>query len=168
VISITDGQIFLETDLFFQGIRPAVNVGISVSRVGSSAQIKAMKTASGPIKGELAQYREMAAFAKFGSDLDATTQRMLARGARLTELLKQPQYSPLQVEEQVAVIYAGTRGYLDNVAVGDVTRYEAELLSYLHGKHQDLLDNIRTKKDLKAELETELKSVLDAFTKTFA
>ena len=168
VISITDGQIFLETDLFFQGIRPAVNVGISVSRVGSSAQIKAMKTASGPIKGELAQYREMAAFAKFGSDLDATTQRMLARGARLTELLKQPQYSPLQVEEQVAVIYAGTRGYLDSVAVGDVTRYEAELLSYLHGKHQDLLDNIRTKKDLKAELETELKSVLDAFTKTFA
>ncbi|MDP1618962.1 F0F1 ATP synthase subunit alpha [Phenylobacterium sp.] len=167
VISITDGQIFLETDLFFQGIRPAVNVGISVSRVGSSAQIKAMKTASGPIKGELAQYREMAAFAKFGSDLDATTQRMLARGARLTELLKQPQYSPLQVEEQVAVIYAGTRGYIDNVAVADVNRYEAELLSYLHGKHQDLLDGIRIKKDLK-DLEADLKSALDAFTKTFA
>jgi F-type H+-transporting ATPase subunit alpha len=168
VISITDGQIFLETDLFFQGIRPAVNVGISVSRVGSSAQIKAMKTASGPIKGELAQYREMAAFAKFGSDLDATTQRMLARGARLTELLKQPQYAPQQVEEQVCVIYAGTRGYIDGVAVADVSRYEAELLSYLHGKHQGLLDAIRTKKELKADLEAELKSALDAFTKTFA
>ncbi|MDO8902291.1 MAG: F0F1 ATP synthase subunit alpha [Phenylobacterium sp.] len=168
VISITDGQIFLETDLFFQGIRPAVNVGISVSRVGSSAQIKAMKTASGPIKGELAQYREMAAFAKFGSDLDATTQRMLARGARLTELLKQPQYAPQQVEEQVCVIYAGTRGYIDGVAVADVSRYETELLSYLHGKHQGLLDAIRTKKDLKADLEAELKSALDAFTKTFA
>ena len=168
VISITDGQIFLETDLFFQGIRPAVNVGISVSRVGSSAQIKAMKTASGPIKGELAQYREMAAFAKFGSDLDATTQRMLARGARLTELLKQPQYAPQQVEEQVCVIYAGTRGYIDGVAVADVSRYEAELLSYLHGKHQGLLDAIRTKKELKADLEAELESALDAFTKTFA
>ena len=168
VISITDGQIFLETDLFFQGIRPAVNVGISVSRVGSSAQIKAMKTASGPIKGELAQYREMAAFAKFGSDLDATTQRMLARGARLTELLKQPQYSPQQVEEQVCVIYAGTRGYIDGVAVADVSRYETELLSFLHGKHQGLLDAIRTKKELKADLEAELKSALDAFTKTFA
>ncbi|MDP1873500.1 F0F1 ATP synthase subunit alpha [Phenylobacterium sp.] len=167
VISITDGQIFLETDLFFQGIRPAVNVGISVSRVGSSAQIKAMKTASGPIKGELAQYREMAAFAKFGSDLDATTQRMLARGARLTELLKQPQYSPQQVEEQVCVIYAGTRGYLDGIAVADVSRYEAELLSFLHGKHQELLDGIRIKKDLK-DLEADLKSALDAFTKTFA
>ena len=168
VISITDGQIFLETDLFFQGIRPAVNVGISVSRVGSSAQIKAMKTASGPIKGELAQYREMAAFAKFGSDLDATTQRMLARGERLTELLKQPQYAPLQVEEQVAVIYAGTRGYIDAIAVADVGRFESELLSYLHGKHQGLLDAIRTKKALDGDVEAELKSALDAFTKTFA
>ncbi|MBA4795029.1 F0F1 ATP synthase subunit alpha [Phenylobacterium sp.] len=168
VISITDGQIFLETDLFFQGIRPAVNVGISVSRVGSSAQIKAMKTASGPIKGELAQYREMAAFAKFGSDLDATTQRMLARGERLTELLKQPQYAPLQVEEQVAVIYAGTRGYIDGIAVADVGRFESELLSYLHGKHQGLLDAIRTKKALDGDVEAELKSALDAFTKTFA
>src|SRR6188474_717158 len=136
VISITDGQIFLETDLFFQGIRPAVNVGISVSRVGSSAQIKAMKAASGPIKGELAQYREMAAFAKFGSDLDAATQRMLARGERLTELLKQPQYSPLSVEEQVAVIYSGTRGYLDKIATNQVGRFERELLSNLHAKHQ--------------------------------
>ncbi|HUO03424.1 MAG TPA: F0F1 ATP synthase subunit alpha, partial [Rhizomicrobium sp.] len=148
VISITDGQIFLETDLFYQGIRPAVNVGISVSRVGSSAQIKAMKTVAGPIKGELAQYREMAAFAKFGSDLDAATQRMLARGERLTELLKQPQYAPLKVEEQVAVIYGGTRGYLDRVATADVQRWERELLGFLHSKHQDVLDEIRTKKDL--------------------
>ena len=167
VISITDGQIFLETDLFFQGIRPAVNVGISVSRVGSSAQIKAMKAASGPIKGELAQYREMAAFAKFGSDLDAATQRMLARGERLTELLKQPQYSPLSVEEQVAVIYAGTRGYLDKVPTNQVGRFERELLSHLHGKHQGLLDKIRIEKDLK-NVEDDLKSVLAAFAETFA
>ena len=167
VISITDGQIFLETDLFFQGIRPAVNVGISVSRVGSSAQIKAMKTASGPIKGELAQYREMAAFAKFGSDLDATTQRQLARGERLTELLKQPQYSPLSVEEQVVSVYAGTRGYLDKVAVGDVLRFESELLSHMHGKHQAMLDKIRTEKDLK-NVEAELKTVLAAFAENFA
>jgi len=167
VISITDGQIFLETDLFFQGIRPAVNVGISVSRVGSSAQIKAMKTAAGPIKGELAQYREMAAFAKFGSDLDVATQRMLARGERLTELLKQPQYAPLAVEEQVAVIYAGTRGFLDRTATADVGRWERELLSYLHGKHQDLLDEIRTKKDL-GPVEDRLKAALTAFNETFA
>src|SRR5882757_7021319 len=167
VISITDGQIFLETDLFFQGIRPAVNVGISVSRVGSSAQIKAMKTAAGPIKGELAQYREMAAFAKFGSDLDATTQRQLARGERLTELLKQPQYSPLSVEEQVAVIYAGTRGYLDGIATNQVRRFESELLAHLHGKHQGLLDKIRVEKDLK-NVEDDLKSVLAAFASAFA
>jgi F-type H+-transporting ATPase subunit alpha len=168
VISITDGQIFLETDLFFQGIRPAVNVGISVSRVGSSAQIKAMKTAAGPIKGELAQYRELAAFAKFGSDLDATTQRQLARGERLTELLKQPQYAPQTVEEQVAVIYAGTRGYLDGIPTSQVGRYEAELLSFLHGKHQQLLDAIRTEKALSGPLEDQLKSALAAFTSTFA
>ena len=168
VISITDGQIFLETDLFFQGIRPAVNVGISVSRVGSSAQIKAMKTASGPIKGELAQYREMAAFAKFGSDLDAATQRMLARGERLTELLKQPQYSPLAVEEQVAVIYAGTRGYLDKTPTAQVGRFERELLAYLHGKHQGLLDTIRVEKELKKGTEDDLKSALAAFAETFA
>jgi len=167
VISITDGQIFLETDLFFQGIRPAVNVGISVSRVGSSAQIKAMKAASGPIKGELAQYREMAAFAKFGSDLDAATQRMLARGERLTELLKQPQYAPLAVEEQVAVIYAGTRGYLDRIPTSSVSRFERELLSHLHGKHQGLLDKIRTEKDLK-NVEDDLKAVLASFAETFA
>ena len=167
VISITDGQIFLETDLFFQGIRPAVNVGISVSRVGSSAQIKAMKTASGPIKGELAQYREMAAFAKFGSDLDAATQRQLARGERLTELLKQPQYSPLSVEEQVAVIYAGTRGYLDGIATNQVRRFESELIAHLHGKHQGLLDKIRVEKDLK-NVENDLKAVLAKFAETFA
>jgi F-type H+-transporting ATPase subunit alpha len=168
VISITDGQIFLETDLFYQGIRPAVNVGISVSRVGSSAQIKAMKTASGPIKGELAQYRELAAFAKFGSDLDASTQKQLARGERLTELLKQPQYSPLLVEEQVCVIYAGTRGFLDGIAVADVGRFESELLARLHSKHQKLLDGIRTGKALSSELEGQLTDALKSFVETFA
>ncbi|NBU28075.1 MAG: F0F1 ATP synthase subunit alpha, partial [Caulobacteraceae bacterium] len=168
VISITDGQIFLETDLFFQGIRPAVNVGISVSRVGSSAQIKAMKTVAGPIKGELAQYREMAAFAKFGSDLDASTQRQLARGERLTELLKQPQYAPLSVEEQVCVIYAGTRGYLDRIPTASVGQFEKEFLSRLHSAHQDLLDAIRTTKTLSSDLEDKLKSVLADFTSTFA
>jgi F-type H+-transporting ATPase subunit alpha len=168
VISITDGQIFLETDLFYQGIRPAVNVGISVSRVGSSAQIKAMKQVAGSIKGELAQYREMAAFAKFGSDLDASTQRLLARGERLTELLKQPQYAPLKVEEQVCVIYAGTRGYLDKIPTAAIGRFEKELLGRLHGQHQGLLDGIRTKKALDADLEGELKSTLESFTSTFA
>ncbi len=168
VISITDGQIFLESDLFYQGIRPAVNVGISVSRVGSSAQIKAMKQVAGPIKGELAQYREMAAFAKFGSDLDASTQKLLARGERLTELLKQPQYAPLKVEEQVCVIYAGTRGYLDGIPTSSVGRFEAEFLALLRGKHAKLLDGIRTKKALDDTLEGELKSVLESFTKTFA
>ena len=168
VISITDGQIFLESDLFYQGIRPAVNVGISVSRVGSSAQIKAMKQVAGPIKGELAQYREMAAFAKFGSDLDASTQKLLARGERLTELLKQPQYAPLKVEEQVCVIYAGTRGYLDGIPTSAVGRFEAEFLALLRGKHAKLLDGIRTKKALDDNLEGELKSVLASFTSTFA
>jgi len=168
VISITDGQIFLESDLFYQGIRPAVNVGISVSRVGSSAQIKAMKQVAGSIKGELAQYREMAAFAKFGSDLDASTQRLLARGARLTELLKQPQYSPLTVEEQVVSIYAGTRGYLDGIAVSDVGRFESELLARIKSKHAGILDGIRTQKALSKELEAELKAAIEAFAKTFA
>src|SRR5689334_11036867 len=167
VISITDGQIFLETDLFYQGIRPALNVGISVSRVGGSAQIRAMRQAAGPLKGELAQYREMAAFAKFGSDLDVATQRLLARGERLTELLKQPQYSPQQVEEQVVSVYAGTRGYLDRVPVADVRRFEAELLAHLHTKHKAILDKIRTEKDLK-NVEDELKSVLASFAETFA
>jgi len=168
VISITDGQIFLETDLFYQGIRPAVNVGISVSRVGSSAQIKAMKQVAGAIKGELAQYREMAAFAKFGSDLDASTQRLLARGERLTELLKQPQYSPVPVEEQVAVIYAGTRGYLDGIPANQVSRFEAEFRGRLRSQHASLLDGIRTSKALSSELEAELKSALEAFTSSFA
>jgi F-type H+-transporting ATPase subunit alpha len=145
-----------------------VNVGISVSRVGSSAQIKAMKQAAGPIKGDLAQYRELAAFAKFGSDLDVTTQRQLARGERLTELLKQPQYSPLAVEEQVAVIYAGTRGYLDTIPTNQVGRFETELLARLHSKHQKILDAIRTQKELKAETEAELKEALAAFVKSFA
>jgi F-type H+/Na+-transporting ATPase subunit alpha len=167
VISITDGQIFLETDLFYQGIRPAVNVGISVSRVGSSAQIKAMKTASGPIKGELAQYREMAAFAKFGSDLDATTQKMLARGERLTELLKQPQYKPFAVEEQVVVIYAGTRGYLDPIAVNKIGAYQDALLSKLKASHAEILDGIRTEKALTPALEDKLKAALAEFGKTF-
>ena len=168
VISITDGQIFLETDLFYQGIRPAVNVGISVSRVGSSAQIKAMKQVTGPLKGELAQYREMAAFAKFGSDLDASTQKLLARGERLTELLKQPQYSPLAVEEQVCVIYAGTRGYLDRIPAKEVGRYEQGLLALLRGKEKALLTAIRTKKALDDKLEGELKAVLESFTSSFA
>ena len=168
VISITDGQIFLESDLFYQGIRPAVNVGISVSRVGSSAQTKAMKKVAGTIKGELAQYREMAAFAKFGSDLDVSTQKLLARGARLTELLKQPQYAPLTMEEQVVSVYAGTRGYLDGIAVADVGRFEKELLARVHANNASLLDGIRTKKDLNSELEAELKGVLESFVKTFA
>ncbi|MEJ0044347.1 MAG: F0F1 ATP synthase subunit alpha [Rhizomicrobium sp.] len=167
VISITDGQIFLETDLFYQGIRPAVNVGISVSRVGSSAQIKAMKTASGPIKSELAQYREMAAFAKFGSDLDASTQKMLARGERLTELLKQPQYKPFAVEEQVVVIYAGTRGFLDTIPVNKVGAYQEALLSKLKASRPEILDGIRTGKALTPELEGKLKDALADFAKTF-
>ena len=168
VISITDGQIFLETDLFFQGIRPAVNVGISVSRVGSSAQIKAMKQVAGSIKLELAQYREMAAFAQFGSDLDAATQRLLNRGARLTELLKQPQFSPYPVEEEVVSIFTGMKGYLDKLAVGDVGRFEAELLRLLRGKHKDVLDTIRTSKQLAPDTEAKLKAVLDEFSKSFA
>ena len=168
VISITDGQIFLETDLFYQGIRPAVNVGLSVSRVGSSAQIKAMKQVAGPIKGELAQYREMAAFAQFGSDLDATTQRLLNRGARLTELLKQPQFSPLKTEEQVAVIYSGVNGYLDSHPVDRVKDFEEGLLLYLRGEHQELLDAIWEKKALDDDLSGKLKAAVDAFAKNFA
>ena len=168
VISITDGQIFLETDLFFQGIRPAVNVGLSVSRVGSSAQIKAMKQVAGKIKGELAQYREMAAFAQFGSDLDATTQRLLNRGARLTELLKQGQFQPLKTQEQVAVIYAGVNGYLDKLPVSKVRDFEEGLLLNLRGEHADLLDGIWEKKALDADLEARLKAAIEAFAKNFA
>jgi len=165
VISITDGQIFLETDLFYQGIRPAVNVGISVSRVGSSAQVKAMKQVAGSMKLDLAQYREMAAFAQFGSDLDASTQRLLNRGARLTELLKQPQFTPMPVEEQVVVIYAGNKGYLDKLAVADVGRFEAEFLRLMRGKHKDVLDAIRTGAVLTPDIEAKLKAILDAFAK---
>ena len=168
VISITDGQIFLESDLFYQGIRPAVNVGISVSRVGSSAQIKAMKTVAGPIKGELAQYREMAAFAKFGSDLDAATQRMLARGERLTELLKQPQYRPFPVEDQVAVIYAGTRGYLDPFPTNRVGAFQEALLGKLKSSYPQFLEGIRKEKALTPALEQMLKSALTDVSKTFA
>jgi F-type H+-transporting ATPase subunit alpha len=168
VISITDGQIFLETDLFYQGIRPAVNVGLSVSRVGSAAQIKAMKQVAGSIKGELAQYREMAAFAQFGSDLDAATQRLLNRGARLTELLKQPQFSPLKTEEQVAVIFAGVNGYLDKLAVSDVGKFEQALLSNLRSENKAILDSIRTDKQISDDTRAKLKSMLDGFVKTFA
>ena len=168
VISITDGQIFLETDLFFQGTRPAVNVGLSVSRVGSSAQTKAMKKVAGKIKGELAQYREMAAFAQFGSDLDASTQRLLARGSRLTELLKQPQFSPLKMEEQVVVIYAGVNGYLDGIPVNKVRAFEEGLLSLLRGKHVDLLNAIRDSKDLSDDNAAKLKAAVEGFAKTFA
>ncbi|HEV2544061.1 MAG TPA: F0F1 ATP synthase subunit alpha [Methylobacterium sp.] len=168
VISITDGQIFLETDLFYQGVRPAVNVGLSVSRVGSSAQTKAMKKVAGKIKGELAQYREMAAFAQFGSDLDASTQRLLNRGARLTELLKQPQFSPLKMEEQVAVIYAGVNGYLDKLPVNQVRPFEDQLLNTLRSKHQDWLDSVRDSKDLSDANANTLKGVIETVAKSFA
>ena len=167
VISITDGQIFLETDLFFQGIRPAVNVGLSVSRVGSSAQTKAMKKVAGKIKGELAQYREMAAFAQFGSDLDATTQRLLNRGSRLTELLKQPQFSPLKMEEQVCVIWSGTNGYLDPLSVDKVRGFEDGLLSLLRNKHTDLLNTIRDTRELSDDTAGKLKGVVEGFAKSY-
>ncbi len=168
VISITDGQIFLETELFYKGIRPAINVGASVSRVGSAAQIKAMKQVAGRIKLELAQYREMAAFAQFASDLDPATQRLLARGARLTELLKQPQFSPLPVEEQVASIFAGVRGFLDKIPTDDVTRFEAAYLGELKTQHPELLESIRTKREIVSDTDTKLTSFLDHFVKTFA
>ena len=168
VISITDGQIFLETDLFYQGIRPAVNVGLSVSRVGSSAQTKATKKVAGKIKGELAQYREMAAFAQFGSDLDAVTQRLLNRGARLTELLKQPQFSPLKMEEQVVVIYAGVNGYLDALPVNKVRAFEEGLLSLVRSKHADLLNEIGSSKDLSDANASKLKEIVEGFSKSFA
>jgi F-type H+-transporting ATPase subunit alpha len=168
VISITDGQIFLETDLFYQGIRPAVNVGLSVSRVGSAAQTKAMKKVAGKIKGELAQYREMAAFAQFGSDLDATTQRLLNRGARLTELLKQAQFSPLKMEEQVVVIYAGVNGYLDPIPVNRVRAFEQGLLTLIRSKNADILEDVRKTNDLTDATAAKLKSAVDGYAKTFA
>ncbi len=168
VISITDGQIFLETTLFYKGIRPAINVGISVSRVGSAAQTKAMKKVAGSIKLELAQYREMAAFAQFSSDLDATTQRLLSRGARLTELLKQAQYCPLPIEEQVVAIYAGVKGYTDKIAVADIVRYEGALLREARGRGADILTAIRNDADIKPETDTKLKTFLEDFNKSFA
>ncbi len=168
VISITDGQIFLETELFYKGIRPAVNVGLSVSRVGSAAQIKAMKQVAGRIKLELAQYREMAAFAQFASDLDASTQALLARGARLTELLKQPQYKPIPVEEQVVSIFAGTRGYLDKIPVNQVTEFERRMLSEMKATRPEILEAIRTDREIKKETEDKLVAFLDGFAKSFA
>lgn len=169
VISITDGQIFLETELFYQGIRPAVNTGLSVSRVGSSAQTDAMKSVAGPVKLELAQYREMAAFAQFGSDLDASTQKLLNRGARLTELMKQGQYSPMTNAEIVCVIFAGTQGYLDKVAVKDVGRFEKGLLAHLRGHHKALLDDITVNdRKVKGDLEEKIRAALDEFAKDFA
>ena len=168
VISITDGQIFLETELFYKGIRPAVNVGLSVSRVGSAAQIKAMKQVAGSIKLELAQYREMAAFAQFASDMDASTRALLERGERLTELLKQPQYSPMLIEEQVAVIFAGVKGHLDTIAVSDIGRFEAGLLDHLRGSEQALLDTIRNDQELSAKTEENLGKAVEAFSKSFS
>ena len=167
VISITDGQIFLETDLFFSGIRPAINVGLSVSRVGSAAQIKAMKKIAGPVKLELAQYREMAAFAQFASDLDASTRQLLDRGVRLVELLKQDQYSPLTVPEQVVSIYAGVNGYLDKLDVKDVVRFESEIHSEIRASHGDLLEAIDNEKELSSANEEKLKGLLNTFVKKF-
>ena len=168
VISITDGQIFLETGLFYQGVRPAINVGLSVSRVGGAAQTKAMKKVAGSIKLELAQYREMAAFAQFGSDLDASTQRLLNRGARLTELLKQPQFSPMPFEEQTVSIFAGTNGYLDAIPVDAVTRYEGEMLSFMRSEHADVLKDIRESQKFEGEVADRTRAALDAFAKQFA
>jgi F-type H+-transporting ATPase subunit alpha len=167
VISITDGQIFLETGLFFKGIRPAINVGLSVSRVGSAAQIKAMKQVAGTIKLELAQYREMEAFAQFASDLDPATQKLLARGARLTQLLKQPQFSPLSVEEQVFVIYAGTRGFIDTIAVNDVSNFEKKLLDEARSSGKAMLDTIRSKKALDGDLEKQMNEFMGAFVERY-
>jgi F-type H+-transporting ATPase subunit alpha len=167
VISITDGQIFLETDLFFQGIRPAVNVGLSVSRVGSSAQTKAMKKVAGSIKGELAQYREMAAFSQFGSDLDASTQKLLARGERLTELLKQGQFSPLSSEEQVVLLYAGVNGFMDTIETNQIGEFEVQLLSTIKKDYMNILDDIKSTNALSEENENLLKETLEAFLENF-
>jgi F-type H+-transporting ATPase subunit alpha len=168
VISITDGQIFLETDLFYRGIRPAINVGLSVSRVGSAAQVKAMKKVAGTIKLELAQFREMEAFAQFGSDLDASTQQLLSRGARLTELLKQDQYVPMPVEEQVISIYSGVRGYLDRIEVNQIGRFEQELLNEIREKKPEILAAIRDSNDISDDVDKQLSDHLEEFTKKFA
>ncbi|MGH7092443.1 MAG: F0F1 ATP synthase subunit alpha, partial [Stellaceae bacterium] len=168
VISITDGQIFLETDLFYRGIRPAINVGLSVSRVGSAAQIRAMKQVAGRIKLELAQYREMAAFSQFASDLDASTQRLLARGSRLTELLKQPQFSPVPIEEQVAAIFAGTNGFLDRVPINDIGRFESSMLGELRSTKPELLEAIRNEREISEATDKGLREFLGGFATTFA
>ena len=167
VISITDGQIFLESELFYRGIRPAVNVGLSVSRVGSAAQTKAMKKVAGSIKLELAQYREMAAFAQFASDMDASTQQLLARGSRLVELLKQPQYSPLPMEEQVVSIYAGVNGYLDAIDVNKISKFENDLMNLIKGSYKDILKSIRDEQSLSDKTEEKLKKAIEEFIKTF-
>jgi F-type H+-transporting ATPase subunit alpha len=167
VISITDGQIFLESELFYRGIRPAVNVGLSVSRVGSAAQTKAMKKVAGSIKLELAQYREMAAFAQFASDMDASTQQLLARGSRLVELLKQPQYSPLPMEEQVVSIYAGVNGYLDAIDINKISRFENDLMNLIKGSYKDILKSIRDEQSLSDKTEEKLKKAIEEFMKTF-
>jgi F-type H+-transporting ATPase subunit alpha len=167
VISITDGQIFLETDLFYSGVRPAVNVGISVSRVGGSAQIKAMKQVAGSLRMELAQYREMAAFAQFGSDLDATTQKQLARGSRLVEILKQGQYEPLPVEKQVLIIYAATNGFVDHLPESALSKYEAELYRFVDNRHPDLFEDLRAKKQIDDSVKPKVDSVLEEFKQTF-
>jgi F-type H+-transporting ATPase subunit alpha len=168
VISITDGQIFLETDLFYKGIRPAVNVGLSVSRVGSAAQVKAMKQVAGSIKLELAQYREMEAFAQFASDLDASTQQLLARGSRLTEVLKQPQFSPYSMEEQVVSIFSGVNGFLDGIEIRDVVRFEQELLDSIREKGAEILAAIREKEELSSETEQKLKAFIGDFAASFS
>ncbi|MBI3506802.1 MAG: F0F1 ATP synthase subunit alpha [Proteobacteria bacterium] len=168
VISITDGQIFLETDLFYKGIRPAINVGLSVSRVGSAAQVKAMKQVAGKIKLELAQYREMAAFAQFASDLDASTQKLLARGARLTELLKQPQYAPMPVEEQVVSIFAGVNGFLDSIEVKNIGKFETQFMALVKAKHADVVEAVRKDREIKPETDKKLREILGAFVKNFA
>ena len=168
VISITDGQIFLETELFFKGIRPAVNVGISVSRVGSAAQIKAMKQVAGRIKLELAQYREMASFAQFSSDLDASTQKLLARGARLTELLKQPQFHPVPVEDQVVVLFAGVRGFLDTIDIGKIGRFETQMLTEMRAREPGIIDSIRADREIKKDTEGKLLAFLEGFARSFA
>jgi F-type H+-transporting ATPase subunit alpha len=167
VISITDGQIFLTTDLFYANVRPAVDAGISVSRVGGNAQIKAMKQVAGPLRLSLAQFRELEAFAQFGSDLDAATQRQLARGARLVEILKQPQYAPVPVEQQVAIIYVVTNGHLDDVPVEQVRRWEQQFLAYLGASHAPVLEGIRTRKALTDEITAGLEAAIKAFTPLF-
>ena len=168
VISITDGQIFLETDLFYKGVRPAINVGLSVSRVGSAAQAKAMKKVAGTIKLELAQYREMEAFSQFASDLDQVTQRLLARGERLTELLKQPQYSPMSVEDQVIAIFSGVRGHLDKIDVNQINRFEGQLLEHIRSSHPEIINAIKETGDLDESTDAKLDQVVSDFVKTFA